>query len=195
MMVSLRADWNDLPESREADSYVAAQRELLLAQARISDAYRKKLDPQDQSPLKLFHFGGLPENAPQAAVVMQIDDHTADLVLPFPYTPRYRAVLTGQQWHIRQGASFASLYPTDPAKALGFMAQGAKDMAAFCDSMTREIQVKSILNKTKHRDAWFLGDYTLNPYSGCSFNCLYCYIRGSRYDIHMEENVFLMHSA
>jgi DNA repair photolyase len=52
-----------------------------------------------------------------------------------------------------------------------------------------EVQVKSILNKTKRRDPWFLDDYTLNPYSGCSFNCLYCYIRGSKYGIHMEEKL------
>ena len=44
-----------------------------------------------------------------------------------------------------------------------------------------EIKVKSILNKAKKRDSWFLLDYSLNPYSGCSFNCLYCYIRGSHY--------------
>ena len=44
-----------------------------------------------------------------------------------------------------------------------------------------EIKVKSILNKHKKRDSWFLIDYTLNPFSGCSFNCLYCYIRGSHY--------------
>lgn len=44
-----------------------------------------------------------------------------------------------------------------------------------------EIRVKSILNKAKKRDSWFLLDYSLNPYSGCSFNCLYCYIRGSHY--------------
>jgi hypothetical protein len=31
--------------------------------------------------------------------------------------------------------------------------------------MVNEIHVKSVLNKTKHRDAWFLDDYTLNPYS------------------------------
>src|SRR6267142_1819031 len=55
--------------------------------------------------------------------------------------------------------------------------------------MPHEIQVKSILNKTKRRDPWFLDDYTLNPYSGCSFNCLYCYIRGSKYGIHMEEKL------
>ncbi|MFD1768763.1 SPL family radical SAM protein [Sphingobacterium suaedae] len=49
--------------------------------------------------------------------------------------------------------------------------------------------VKSVLNKTKQRDPWFLDDYTLNPYSGCSFNCLYCYIRGSKYGINMAEKV------
>jgi len=53
--------------------------------------------------------------------------------------------------------------------------------------MPNEIHVKSLLNKTKQRDPWFLDDYTINPYSGCSFNCLYCYIRGSKYGINMEE--------
>ena len=55
--------------------------------------------------------------------------------------------------------------------------------------MPAEILVKSVLNKTKRRDPWFLDDYTLNPYSACSFNCLYCYIRGSKYGEHMEDKV------
>lgn len=55
--------------------------------------------------------------------------------------------------------------------------------------MSKEIQVKSVLNKTKRRDPWFLDDYTINPFSGCSFNCLYCYIRGSKYGTHMEEKM------
>ena len=44
-----------------------------------------------------------------------------------------------------------------------------------------EVEVKFILNKAKKRDSWFLLDYSLNPYLGCSYNCLYCYIRGSHY--------------
>jgi DNA repair photolyase len=44
-----------------------------------------------------------------------------------------------------------------------------------------EIQVKSVLNKHKRRDSWSLIDYTLNPFTGCSYNCLYCYIHGSHY--------------
>ena len=44
-----------------------------------------------------------------------------------------------------------------------------------------EIKVKSLLNKQKKGDDWFLGDYTLNPYAGCSMGCIYCYIRGSKY--------------
>ena len=55
--------------------------------------------------------------------------------------------------------------------------------------MAREILVKSVLNKTKKHDSWFLSTYTINPFSACAFNCLFCYIRGSRYGSHMEEKV------
>lgn len=53
----------------------------------------------------------------------------------------------------------------------------------------KEIVVKSILNKKKKRDDWFLDDYTLNPYEGCSFNCQYCYIRGSKYGENMADTI------
>jgi DNA repair photolyase len=53
----------------------------------------------------------------------------------------------------------------------------------------RELIVKSVLNKKKNRDSWFLDDYTLNPYEGCSFNCQYCYIRGSKYGENMESGL------
>jgi DNA repair photolyase len=53
----------------------------------------------------------------------------------------------------------------------------------------REIMVKSVLNKKKKRDSWFLDDYTLNPYEGCSFNCQYCYVRGSKYGENMEDTL------
>ncbi len=55
--------------------------------------------------------------------------------------------------------------------------------------MPKEIEVKSVLNKTKRRDSWFLDDYTFNPYSSCGFNCLYCYIRGSKYGSNLEESL------
>jgi DNA repair photolyase len=55
--------------------------------------------------------------------------------------------------------------------------------------MVNEIQVKSILNKHKKRDDWFLDDYSVNPYEGCSFNCLYCYIRGSKYGKNMARTL------
>lgn len=47
--------------------------------------------------------------------------------------------------------------------------------------MVREVKVKSVINKLKHRDDWFLVDYTINPFMGCAFNCVYCYIHGSKY--------------
>ncbi len=61
--------------------------------------------------------------------------------------------------------------------------------------MPREIQVKSVLNKTKKRDSWFLDDYTFNPYSSCSFNCLYCYIRGSKYGENLEQSLSVKTNA
>ncbi|MGI9552946.1 MAG: SPL family radical SAM protein [Aurantibacter sp.] len=62
-------------------------------------------------------------------------------------------------------------------------------------AMPREIEVKSVLNKTKRRDTWFLDDYTLNLYSSCSFNCLYCYIRGSKYGANLEESLSVKTNA
>lgn len=61
--------------------------------------------------------------------------------------------------------------------------------------MPREIEVKSVLNKSKKRDAWFLDDYTFNPYSSCSFNCLYCYIRGSKYGTNLETSLSVKTNA
>jgi DNA repair photolyase len=61
--------------------------------------------------------------------------------------------------------------------------------------MLHSIQVKSVLNKTKKRDDWFLDDYTINPYSACSYNCLYCYIRGSKYGINMAEKLSVKSNA
>lgn len=45
----------------------------------------------------------------------------------------------------------------------------------------KEKNVKTILNRSKENRGIFLGDYSLNPYLGCSFNCNYCYINGSKY--------------
>ncbi len=61
--------------------------------------------------------------------------------------------------------------------------------------MPREKEVKTILNKSKRRDPWFLDDYTVNLYSGCSFNCLFCYIRGSKYGQHMERSLSVKSNA
>jgi DNA repair photolyase len=56
-------------------------------------------------------------------------------------------------------------------------------------------QVKTVLNKHKKRDSWFLDDYSVNPYEGCSCNCLYCYIRGSKYGENMDEGLAVKTNA
>jgi len=61
--------------------------------------------------------------------------------------------------------------------------------------MLHQKQVKSVLNKHKKRDSWFLDDYSVNPYEGCSCNCLYCYIRGSKYGENMDEGIAVKANA
>lgn len=55
--------------------------------------------------------------------------------------------------------------------------------------MVRQIQVKTLLNRHRKRDEWFLDDYSINPYSSCYYNCLYCYIRGSKYGYNLTEHL------
>lgn len=45
----------------------------------------------------------------------------------------------------------------------------------------REVLARTVLNRHKRRDEWFLDDYSVNPYRLCGFNCVYCYIHGGRY--------------
>ncbi|MBX7152286.1 radical SAM protein [bacterium] len=61
--------------------------------------------------------------------------------------------------------------------------------------MIREKNVKSVLNKHRRRDTWFLDDYSVNPYEGCSFNCAYCYIRGSKYGENLSEKLTIKSNA
>jgi DNA repair photolyase len=52
-------------------------------------------------------------------------------------------------------------------------------------------EVRSILNRHKKRDSWFLDDYSVNPYEGCGFNCTYCYVHGSKYGENLAEKIVI----
>jgi DNA repair photolyase len=56
-------------------------------------------------------------------------------------------------------------------------------------------EVKSILNKHKKRDSWFLDDYSINPYEGCGFNCTYCYVHGTKYGENLAEKIVIKKDA
>ncbi|MGE5465369.1 MAG: hypothetical protein ACM3PB_00555 [Betaproteobacteria bacterium] len=57
------------------------------------------------------------------------------------------------------------------------------------------IAVKSVLNKHKSRDSWFLEEYSTTPYRGCQFNCVYCYIQGSKYGSHASGGLAIKDNA
>ena len=61
--------------------------------------------------------------------------------------------------------------------------------------MLLQKQVKSVLNKHKKRNFWYLNDYSVNPYECCSCNCQYCYIRGSKYGENMEDDLVVKSNA
>jgi len=50
----------------------------------------------------------------------------------------------------------------------------------------REIQAKSILRKHKRIDSWFVSQYGMNLYRGCTHNCVYCDGRAEGYYVDGE---------
>ena len=50
----------------------------------------------------------------------------------------------------------------------------------------KEINAKTILRKHKRMDSWFISQYGMNLYRGCSHNCTYCDGRSEGYYVEGE---------
>jgi DNA repair photolyase len=50
----------------------------------------------------------------------------------------------------------------------------------------KEIQAKSILRKYKKIDSWFISQYGMNLYRGCTHDCVYCDGRSGKYQVNNE---------
>lgn len=61
--------------------------------------------------------------------------------------------------------------------------------------MVERVRVTSMLNKHQQSDSWFLDTYSTTPYRGCQFNCLYCYIQGSKYGNHAAGSLAIKANA
>jgi len=61
----------------------------------------------------------------------------------------------------------------------------------------KEIKAKSVLRKHKRIDSWFLSQYGMNFYRGCSHNCIYCDGRSEGYYVEGEfgEDVWVKVNA
>ena len=61
----------------------------------------------------------------------------------------------------------------------------------------KEKEIKTIINVKKYIDPWFWDKYSLSPYSGCEFHCIYCYARGGKYAQHFNhgDTIFIKKDA
>ena len=58
--------------------------------------------------------------------------------------------------------------------------------------MIRETRAKTILNKHKRIDSWFMSSCGMNIYRGCAHNCAYCDGRSEKYRVNGDFGAEIM---
>ena len=57
--------------------------------------------------------------------------------------------------------------------------------------MIKEIEAKTILNRSKHPSGWFGVVYGMNIYRGCQHDCIYCDSRSECYQIEKFDDIIV----
>lgn len=129
-----------LPGTPEEEAYASALGHMLAGRGKFVAAYNAKFPVDKNNP----HPGGfsvrdaVPHERLDAAQVTQIDDHTVDIAIPDGMT--YHIVLSQGAWHIALQQSMASMYPSDPVKAMkllsGYLDSQAKVFSETADQIS-----------------------------------------------------------
>jgi hypothetical protein len=138
---------NHLPGTQDEEAYANAVKAVLAAQRRLVAAFKTKVDPNDISslPAGSFYIKPLTDEQLRSMKVTRMDDHTADVKVP--HFPRYRVVLVGREWHIQLTPTLASVYPSDPARAMQVLTRMFHDIADAFDRTTAEITQGQLTNQ------------------------------------------------
>ena len=82
------------------------------------------------------------------------------------------------RWHLRQCVV---------GRSICFLQTPFLDFGQVWNVMSvKEITAKSILQKRKRIDSWFISAYGMNLYRGCTHNCVYCDGRSEKYRVDGE---------
>jgi RNA polymerase sigma factor (sigma-70 family) len=128
-----------MPGSPDEEAYATAMGHMVSARGKLLAAYKAKFPVDDKHPLPpVLTIGeAVPHERIDAAAIIPIDEHTADVAIPDALT--YRMVLTDGTWRIALRSSVGSMYPSDPVKATQLFGGTFESEAVLFNDMADQI--------------------------------------------------------